>query len=63
MARKSDIRELETVARELGMTEDQRWEFGDYVEQTKRSGERGSRSNGDFTYAELQALAQEFVGE
>ena len=38
-------------------------EFGDYVEECKRSGVGGSNRNGDFTYGALQDKAREFRGE
>ena len=63
MGRKRDIRQIEAVAREFGMDADERREFGDYVEECKRSGEGGSGQGGDFTYEELRQKAREFRGE
>ena len=63
MGRKRDIRQIEAMANEFGMNDDERREFGDYVEECKRSGERGTGVNGDFTYAELRDKAREFRGE
>src|SRR5947208_16405567 len=46
------------------MTPEQRRRFGDHVEELKASGQRGSKNDrGDFTYAELEALAREFLAE
>lgn len=45
------------------MDADERREFGDYIEACKRSGERGTGENGDFTYAELRDKVAEFRGE
>ena len=63
MGKKRDIRQIEAIAREFGMDPDERREFGDYVEDCKRSGERGSGNAGDFTYDELRAKVTEFRGE
>ena len=64
MARKRDIRHVEAVARALGMEPDQRREFGDYLEQCKRSGDRGTRNErGDFTWDEMLDKAKEFLGD
>jgi hypothetical protein len=63
MARKRDIQQIEAIAREFQMDHMERREFGDYVEECKRSGEKGSGPRGDFTYEELRKLAREFRGE
>lgn len=63
MGRKRDIRQIEAVASEFGMDDDERREFGDYVEECKRQGDCGSGPGGDFTYAELREKAREFRGE
>lgn len=42
MARKRDIQQIEAIAREFQMDHMERREFGDYVEECKRSGEKGS---------------------
>jgi hypothetical protein len=41
----------------------ERREFGDYIEDCKRSGEKGSGKDGDFTYDELRDRVREFRGE
>ncbi len=63
MGKKRDIRQIEAIAREFDMDPEERREFGDYIEECKRQGERGSGSNGDFTYAELRGKVREFRGE
>ncbi len=63
MGRKRDIRQIEAVAREFRMTDIQRREFGDYVEECKQQGDHGSGPNGDFTFQELREKAQEFLGD
>ena len=62
MGRKRDIRQIEAIALEFRMDDDERREFGDYVEECKRQGEHGAGEFGDFTFAELRALAREFRG-
>lgn len=63
MGRKRDIRQIEAIAKEFAMDPQERREFGDYVEDCKRRGERGSGSDGDFTYGELRAKVPEFREE
>ena len=63
MGRKRDIRQIEAIANEFRMDDEERREFGDYIEDCKRSGERGSGTNGDFTYEELRNKVPEFRGE
>lgn len=63
MAKKRDIREVEAIATEFGMEPDQRREFGDYLEECKRSGDAGTKNEaGDFTWDELRQKAREFLG-
>ncbi len=45
------------------MDAEERREFGDYIEDCKRRGERGSLQDGDFTYGELRDKVPEFRGE
>ena len=63
MARKRDIRRIEAIAREFDMDDEDRTEFGDYVEECKRKGDHGSGIHGDFSYSELRAKVPEFRGE
>ncbi len=62
MARKSDIKEVERMARKHGMTEAQRRDFGDFLEDCKSQGEGGTKNDrGDFTWDELDQKALEFL--
>lgn len=63
MGRKRDIRDVEAVARAFGMDPIQRRDFGDYLEECKRSGDRGTaNARGDFTWDEMMEKAKEFLG-
>lgn len=63
MARKQDIRDVDSIARQFGMDAETRQEFGDFLEQSKRSGDAGTRNErGDYTWHELEAKAREFLG-
>jgi hypothetical protein len=63
MAQKGDIREIEKMARKYGMDPEARRDFGDYVEDCKRSGDRGTKNDrGDYTWDELDRKAREFLG-
>jgi len=63
MAKKRDVRQIEAIAGEFEMDPDERREFGDYIEDCKRAGERGSGEDRDFTYEELREKVPEFRGE
>lgn len=64
MARKRDLKQVDTVAREFGMDADTRDDFGKYLEDCKAAGDRGTgNARGDFTYDELRAKAREFLGQ
>jgi len=63
MAKKSDLRQLEAVAAELGLVGPLRHDFGDYVEELKSEGMAGSKANGDFSYAELLEIGRMFREE
>jgi len=45
------------------MDPEERREFGDYIEQCKRNGERGSGEDGNFTHGEPRDKVPEFRGE
>ncbi len=63
MGRKKDLREVDDVAYQLDMTEEERFEFGDFIEDCKAHGDRGSKNErGDFTRSELIQKAREFLG-
>lgn len=62
MARKQDIKDVERVAKQFGMDSEQRRDFGDYLEDCKNAGDCGTRNDrGDFTWAELEEKAREFL--
>ena len=62
VGRKQDIRDVETIAAEFEMDAETRRDFGDYLEECKRSGAGGSRNDrGDFTWQELEQKAREFL--
>jgi len=63
MGKKRDIRNIEAIATEFDMVGDERRKFGDYIEECKLEGERGSGAKGDFTYGELREKAREFQEE
>lgn len=63
MGRKSDLKEVDRIAREGGLTPEQRATFGEYLEDCKASGDRGTKNDrGDFTTDELRAKLDEFKG-
>ena len=48
---------------EFNMTEEERRDFGDFLEADKAVGNGGTKNErGDFTYQELRAKACEFLG-
>jgi len=60
MGTNGDIRQIERVATDFGFKGVQRRDFGDFIEECKKNGERGSGRNGDFTYPELREKAKEY---
>ncbi|KYC41445.1 hypothetical protein WA1_22405 [Scytonema hofmannii PCC 7110] len=63
LSKKKDIQQVNAVAREFNMTEEERREFGDFLEEEKASGRGGTKNEcGDFTYEELRRKAREFLG-
>lgn len=63
VARKQDLRDVDRTARQFGMDPETRREFGDFLEDCKRSGDRGTKNDrGDYTWDELQAKGREFLG-
>jgi len=59
---KQDIRDVEAIAIQFGMDAEQRREFGDFLEECKQSGDRGSRNDrGDYTWRELEEKARQFL--
>ena len=62
MVKKKDIQQVEAVAREFKMTEEERREFGDYLSDEKAVGNGGTKNErGDFSYQELRQKAREFL--
>jgi hypothetical protein len=49
MGRKDDLREVDEVARQFNMTEEERFEFGDFLEDCKANGDRGSKMIGEIS--------------
>jgi hypothetical protein len=59
---KKDIKQIEDIAKEFGMTPRERQQFGKFLESEKESGQGGTyNKRGDFTYKELQKKAREFL--
>ena len=59
---KKDIKTFRAVCRRYHMTDEQVYDFSDYVHELKESGYAGSGSRGDFTFKELDQLARDFLG-
>jgi hypothetical protein len=60
-----ELKDVRRIAREpeFGMDDETARDFGDYLEQCKRLGDRGTKnSKGDFTDDELREKAREFLG-
>ena len=63
MGRKDDLKEVDDVADAFGMDESERVDFGDFLEDCKAHGDRGTKNDrGDFTWAELERKASDFLG-
>jgi hypothetical protein len=63
MSKKPDLRQVDDVAHEFDMSEVERIEFGDFLEDCKAHGDRGTKNDrGDFTWPELRQKAKEFLG-
>ncbi len=63
LGKKKDIQEVEAVAQEFKLTEEERRDFGDFLEGEKAAGNGGTKNKrGDFTYQELRQKACEFLG-
>ena len=62
MGNKKDIQQVKAVAREYNMTEEEKRDFGDFLENEKADGNGGTKNDrGDFTYEELRQKACEFL--
>lgn len=63
MVKKKDIQQVAAVARAFNMTEEQRRDFGDFLEEEKAIGNGGTlNERRDYTYLELRQKAREFLG-
>ena len=61
MGRKRELKRVDSIAKEFSID---REEFGEYLEQCKAHGDRGTENDrGDFTWAEMREKAREFKGE
>ena len=62
MVKKKDIQQVEAVAYAFNMTEEDRRDFGDFLEEEKTIGNGGTKNErGDFTYQELRQKARDFL--
>jgi hypothetical protein len=62
IANKADIAQLEAVAHRLGMTDLERRDFGDFVEQEKQLGQAGHLNpRGDYSWAALMSMGLTFL--
>ena len=61
MGRKVDLKKVDRIAREEGIPDELRDEFGDYLHGCKKSGDYGSGPRGDYTDQELREKAKEFL--
>lgn len=63
MGKKRDIQQIETIAKEFKMTQEERRDFGDFLEIEIIKGQGGTKNDRvDFTYEELRQKAREFLG-
>jgi hypothetical protein len=61
---KRDLRQVTDAARYLGMTGPERNDFGEWLEQAKEHGERGTlNARGDFTWDELIEQGKYFLAQ
>lgn len=64
MPRKDDLRQIDALCRRHRMTPDQERRFRRLLHELKASGAGGTANDrGDFTWDELNALADEFLAE
>jgi hypothetical protein len=61
MGHKADIREVDRAAKDAGIPDELRPEFGRFLERCKRNGDRGTKNDrGDYTREELKERAERF---
>ena len=58
---KRDIAQVNSVANELNMTKQQRYDFGDYIEEYKAS--HGMPRDATLSYKQLLEIGKEFLGQ
>ena len=62
MGKKRDIQQIEAIAKEFKMTQEERRDFGDFLEIAKINGQGSTKNDRvDFTYEELRQKACEFL--
>jgi len=61
--RKRDLKQIDDIANQLGMDDDEKQDFGEFIEECKAHGDGGEKNDrGDFTWPELKRKAREFLG-
>jgi 3-hydroxyacyl-CoA dehydrogenase len=59
---KKDIKQVNDIAKAYNMTEEERKEFGKFLENEKKRGRIGNKNDkGDYTYQELEEKARKFI--
>jgi hypothetical protein len=62
MGRKPDLKQVDAAADHLGMSDAERIEFGDYLEECKAAGDGGSKNDRrDYIWPELLDKGREFL--
>lgn len=62
MGKKGDLKQVDAIAKEFRMSDELRYDFGEFIEEEKRNGYGGTlNGRGDFTYQELRQKAKEFL--
>ena len=61
MGRKRELKDVDWIAKEGGLTPDEELDFRDYLHECKASGLKGSKNDrGDFTKEEMRERLTEF---
>lgn len=61
---KSDVKQVNDAAREVGMSDEDRRDFGQFLEDEKKAGRGGTKNDrGDYTWKELIKKAKEFMDQ
>jgi hypothetical protein len=61
VARKHDLRRVDAICREFGLTGQRELRFRDYLHECKESGDFGTGGEGNYTTDELREKAREFI--